>query len=397
MTSPPCICAATVDSRARAQLLAVGARCAAINYVHLSVNQAPQAVRGLKVVAMDVSAITAEYNDELKRQIEEIAGRMESAKALGITAVSIEGGAPSAVAFQFLVTGLRDISQLAKDLDLDVWLHNRCGTRLEQPLDLHRVFVEVHAENLKIDLDVAEFHRSSVNPCEPVWAFEGLGVISFTNELWTDLRMYMKEDRPSTEERRKFRDLLQFEDVYVPYHEYEHPTYGPILIGGTKKFSNRVTPPWMLEEGCHRNFAFTMFHADEMPQVEWGVLKIEAVSKRLWAVTVEVKNDKIIPTILAHARSKKIGARDVITCTAGPGAKVAAAGTVRDLLPTRKLDAVERHPQRIWNDRGIGSRGRRLFRFLIEGEGSVEFEYRSQKGGTIQRTVELTETAIERD
>ncbi|MFQ5949052.1 MAG: M14 family metallopeptidase, partial [Acidimicrobiia bacterium] len=173
-----------------------------------------------------------------------------------------------------------------------------------------------------IHKDLYVVHGGEVN-----WAYEGLGILSFTNELWTDRRMFMKADRPSREERREFRDLLQFEDVYVPYHDFEHPTYGPILIGGTKKFSSRVTPPWMLEEGCHRNFAFTMFHADQMPQVKWGVLAVKDVGDGLWEVTVEVKNEKIIPTILAIARQKKIGARDAITCDPGESAEVVASGT----------------------------------------------------------------------
>ncbi|MHC4350315.1 MAG: M14 family zinc carboxypeptidase, partial [Planctomycetota bacterium] len=230
---------------------------------------------------------------------------------------------------------------------------------------------------------------------ESTWAYEGLGVIGFTNELWTDRRMYAREERASTEERRKFRDLLQFGDVYVPYHEFEHPTYGKILIGGTTKYSSRVTPPWMLEEGCHRNFAFTMYHADQMPQVEWGLVRVEPRAEGLWELTVEVTNEKIIPTILGHARAKKIGARDVITCTPGDGAEVVASGTVSSLLPGAKLDAVERSPGRIWNERGISGRGRRLFRFIVTGSGSVELAYVSQKGGTIHRTVELAETEID--
>jgi hypothetical protein len=114
--------------------------------------------------------------------------------------------------------------------------------------------------------DVMVLHKDLyvVHGGESTWAYEGLGVIGLTNELWAGGRMYAKDERPSTEEYRKFRDLLQFGDVYVPYHEIEHPTYGTILVGGTTKYSSRITPPWMLEEGCHRNFAFTMYHADQM-------------------------------------------------------------------------------------------------------------------------------------
>ena len=170
-----------------------------------------------------------------------------------------------------------------------------------------------------------------------------------------------------------------------------------MLIGGTKKFSSRVTPPWMLEEGCHRNFAFTMYHADEMPMVEWGVLQVKTLGDGLWEITVEVKNPKIIPTILAHARSKKIGARDSMACNADQRATVVAGGTVSSLMPNTTLDAVEEHPEKLWNDRGIRGHNNRLYRFLVEGSGSVELVYTSEKGGTIRKDVELIETPIEPD
>ena len=157
--------------------------------------------------------------------------------------------------------------------------------------------------------------------------------------------MYARTGRPTTEERRKFRDLLQFEDVYVPYREVEHPTYGTVLVGGTTKYASRVTPPWLLQEGCHRNFAFTMYHADQMPSLAWGELEVKPLGAELRQVTIEVKNDKLIPTILAHARSKRIGARDRLVCTPGPGTRVAASGTVSSLLPTATLEAVERDPR----------------------------------------------------
>lgn len=233
----------------------------------------------------------------------------------------------------------------------------------------------------------------TVHGGESTWAYEGLGIAGLTNELWTDDRMFAKTGRLTTEERRQFQDLLQFADVFVPYKEFDHPTLGPVLIGGTTKYSSRVTPPWMLEEGCHRNFAFTMYNADEMPMVEWGVLRVASMGDGLWEVTAEVKNDKIIPTILAHARTKKIGMRDSVAC-AGPDARVVASGSVSSLMPDARLDAVEHQPERIWNAGGIPSHGSRLFRFLVAGDGAVELVYRSDKGGTISRTVELVETPI---
>ncbi|MBT8487066.1 MAG: peptidase M14 [Phycisphaerae bacterium] len=229
----------------------------------------------------------------------------------------------------------------------------------------------------------------TVHGGEKGWAYEGLGIFGFTNELWTNAWMF-KSERPSQDDRKLFRKLLQFEEVYVPYKPYDHPTYGEILIGGTKKWSSRVAPPWMLEEECHRNFAFTMFHADEMPMASWGHLQVRQRSSGVWEITVAVRNDKIIPTIAAIARSNGIGARDALECRTPPEATVVAGGTVRSFLPWSELNATEdKRPHLLWNASGVSGKGRRLFRFLVRGQGTVELEYRSEKGGTISLQVPL--------
>jgi hypothetical protein len=235
----------------------------------------------------------------------------------------------------------------------------------------------------------------TVHGGEDGFTYDGLGIISFTNELWTDKRMMANGNNPTSEERKTFRDLLQFEDVYVPYHEVEHPQYGTILVGGTKKYSSRVTPPWMLEEGCHRNFAFTMFHADEMPKLSWGALQVKKLENRLWEVTVEVANDKLIPSRTAMAAKYQIGTPDVLVCKTSPTSKVAASGTVRSLLPNSKLDAQKtQRPERIVVNSGIGSNDSTLFQFIIDGNGSVTFQYDAEKGGSISRTVKLSEQFV---
>ena len=232
----------------------------------------------------------------------------------------------------------------------------------------------------------------TVHGGEDGYYYEGLGIVSFTNELWTTKRMMATGENPSREDSTLFRDLLQFEDVYVPYHEVEHPKYGTILVGGTTKYSSRVTPPWMLEEGCHRNFAFTMYHADEMPLLEWGALDVKKMGDRLWKVTIEVVNDKIIPSRTAMAAKHNIGSPDVLTCVTGSSTHVATSGTVRSLLKTTKLSVIDsEHPDRILVNRGIGSNDSTLFQFIIDGYGDVVFTYEAEKGGTVERKVQLKE------
>ncbi|MGY8752482.1 MAG: M14 family metallopeptidase [Phycisphaerales bacterium] len=235
----------------------------------------------------------------------------------------------------------------------------------------------------------------TVHGGEDGFTYETLGIVSFTNELWTEKRMYANGENPSRDERKQFRDLLQFEDVFVPYHEVMHPTYGKIMVGGTTKYSSRVTPPWMLEEGCHRNFAFTMYHADEMPLLTWGALDVKNIGGNLWKVTVEIANDKLIPSRTAMAAKHHIGSPDVMLCTTSKNTHVAASGTVRSIQKTAKLDVIDsENPQRILVNNGIGSKSSTLFQFIVDGTGEVSFIYKAEKGGTLNRSVQLKEQFI---
>ena len=56
---------------------------------------------------------------------------------------------------------------------------------------------------------------------------------------------------------------------------------------------------------------------------------------------------------------------------------------------SRSMRLTERQPERIWVDRGVGSHGQNFFRWIVEGTGRIELEYKSQKAGTIRKTVTL--------
>jgi hypothetical protein len=282
--------------------------------------------------------------------------------------------------------------------------HNAGGMILQGPsasyMKYPRSDVNVHTAIANKGAEMLPFYEAmiaykdlyTVHGGEDGFTYETLGIVSFTNELWTEKRMYANGDNPSREERTQFRDLLQFEDVFVPYKEVNHPTYGKIMVGGTKKYSSRVTPPWMLEEGCHRNFAFTMYHTDEMPLLSWGALDVKKMGTNLWKVTLEVANDKLIPSRTAMASKHNIGSPDIMECKTSGTNSVATSGTVRSIQKTAKLDVVEsEQPARILVNKGISGEGSTLFQFIVDGFGEVSFSYKAEKGGSLHRKVKLKE------
>jgi len=287
--------------------------------------------------------------------------------------------------------------------------HNAGGMILQGPsasyMSYPRSDENVHTEIANKGGEMLPFYEPmvaykdlyTVHGGEDGYTYEGLGIVSFTNELWTEKRMYADGTDPTRIQRKQFRDLLQFEDVFVPYHEVEHPKYGAILVGGTTKYSSRVTPPWMLEEGCHRNFAFTMFHADEMPLLEWGALDVQKIGNQLWKVTVEVVNDKIIPSRTAMAARHHMGKPDVLSCVTSNSNDVAISGTVRSILPNTKLSVIDSEkPQRILVNRGISGNDSTLFQYIVSGYGNITLQYEAEKGGTIEQIVTLKEQFVPR-
>jgi hypothetical protein len=233
--------------------------------------------------------------------------------------------------------------------------------------------------------DLYGVHGGQVN-----WLAETLGIVSFTNELWTDSKRFQGEGgRESDEQQWLWRDHMVFGAEFSDYTEYDHPEFGPVLIGGPNRWASRVTPPFLLEEEAHRNFAFTMFHARQMPLLRFGRLDIKELSPGLWQVDVAIRNERHIPTRTGIARRNSIGTNDLLHFE-GDGPQVVAAGRIRD-FNDRQMDEVRFEPERIQLREGVGGMDQAIFRYIIRGEAGSGFtlRYESEKARDIERLFTL--------
>lgn len=223
------------------------------------------------------------------------------------------------------------------------------------------------------------------------WAAESLGIVSFTNELWTVGKYFQRDGQQSEDDQWLWRDRLAFGQVFKDYTEFEHPDYGTVLVGGPNKWSSRSTPTFMLEEECHRNFAFTMLHADSMPELSAETVSVESVAAGLWAVTVEIRNHRLIPTRMPVAARDSIGRPDLLTVSGG---RVVAAGELSSRLDRTMRERSAREPSRVVLEDGIGSRNQRIFRFLVQADrGTVlTFRYEAEKASDIEHRVAIEPT-----
>lgn len=232
------------------------------------------------------------------------------------------------------------------------------------------------------------------------WTNDGLGIVSFSNELWAggqyynspDLKAQQADpDSPIAGQRGSyfFDDFLEFGDQYVEWESFEHPQYGTVEMGGWKKMRGRVPPRFMNEELSHRNMAFSLYQADEMPLMKMGATRVEKVGGDVYRVRVDVENTKLTPTITARAAENQVVDPDLLTL-AGRNVEVISAGWVQSKHMPGATDLIDQHDlSRILIRNGHPGHTTRTVEYLVRGSGEVTIGYSSKKGGSASTQVRL--------
>lgn len=231
------------------------------------------------------------------------------------------------------------------------------------------------------------------------WTNDGLGIISYANELWNGGQYFnspllqnqqQNPNSPISGQRSRFffDDFLEFGDQYVEWAPFDHPEYGQVEMGGWKKLSGRVNPRFLSMELFHRNMAFTLYHADMMPMMSMGETSVERLDADLYRVRVDIRNERLIPTITVKAQQNRVVRPDIITVDGN--VEVVAAGWVPNKHrpgPTQMIDQAEL--ARILVRSGAPGRTTRTLEYLVRGSGTMTVEYSSVKGGTVRTSVAL--------
>ena len=240
-----------------------------------------------------------------------------------------------------------------------------------------------HYRYMTIWKDLYTVHGGSIT-----WAFERLGIFGFTNELWAD-GQYGAEfgDQESfRKDRTLWDERLELGRNLRPWKAIMHPTYGPIEVGGFAKTVGRVPPPFMLEELCHRNMAFTLHCAAEMPRLSAGEVHMERVDGDLWKLRLEIRNAGLIPTIADHV-ARHAAVRPDLAQIAGE-LTVVSGGFLKGPVQDEKFVRQAKRPERLLLSTGVPSRGRVTLQWFLTGvngaapKGRVRFE--ALKGGVLE-------------
>ena len=238
---------------------------------------------------------------------------------------------------------------------------------------------------INVAFDLYEVRGGSID-----WMHQSLGIFTFTNELFTPFNFFRKPEGGGffggAEAQHAFNKKLLLGDGFSPWKEFQHPQLGRIEVGGMKKSWVRQPPSFLLEEECHRNMCFTLYHADEMPQARIQSIAVKPLANNLFEVTCIAENRKVTPTRSMADVERKISPSDTLSLKA-TGAKVITGMHASDLL-FREPQAQKRNPERLDISR-IPGRGVVYARWIVQGAGPFEVELVTTKGGRDTRREEL--------
>jgi len=239
------------------------------------------------------------------------------------------------------------------------------------------------------------------------FTYDMLGIYSFSNELWTSRADLDKDGEITQEEEEFFDKYIDMDNKAISMHKIDHPQLGKVIIDrGTTKLSGRVPPTWLLEELCHRNMAFCLLHAYEMPLPIIKKVSAEKLDAGLYRLKVVLYNERLMPTMSTAAAQNMVqrpdilsirGNVDVLAAGQGQGTGLPAGIPRRFLRYFRGRGAADsdvtlidqKDLKNLKLTSGIPGKSEVEYQFLISGKGQVTVKLDCLKGGKHTKKIEM--------
>jgi hypothetical protein len=140
----------------------------------------------------------------------------------------------------------------------------------------------------------------------------------------------------------------------------------------------RQPPSFLLDEELHRNMAFTLYHAEQMPKVAVQSVEARPADGGLTEVRATIANERLQPTHSAADVRNKISPPDRVSITGG-NLNVLYAATSTQVTFERPNEQ-KRDPANV-RIRNIPGYEVVYIRWLVQGKGPFTVTVRSIKGG----------------
>jgi len=205
------------------------------------------------------------------------------------------------------------------------------------------------------------------------WWHGAMGCFVYSNELWNSYLMFYDSTYSDDYE---FEKLLLFEDAFIPWQKVSHPVYGEVEIGGFGKNFGRLHPGFLLETDAHRNAAFCIYNAYQLPQLKVTDLKVKKLSRDIKEVTATVENLRMLPTHSASNIKFKIDPPDYVYLDGGS----VIAGMIVEDADRNITKEQKKRPERM-EISNIAGYERVNLKWIINGGSKFTVRVESIKGG----------------
>lgn len=164
--------------------------------------------------------------------------------------------------------------------------------------------------------DVKSNNRSTLTE----WAYEHLGIIGYTTELWDRqdragvTREQLHNSTTAEEIEEVEMKLLEWNDRELSgkgFHnwtEFDHPQLGIVEIGGWDyKEAVQNPPKHLLDQECFKNMKWTLNQASCLPEAKITNTDVEKIENNIYKITVKCENHGYLPTYITN-KGKDINA-----------------------------------------------------------------------------------------
>jgi hypothetical protein len=162
------------------------------------------------------------------------------------------------------------------------------------------------------------------------WAAVHLGVPAFRIPVWwirKEAGSGRKRDAPDELDWLLWNDRALGGRGFSPWKAFEHPTLGPVEIGGWRRFTRWEPPAALLPAAAARVLAAPLAQVGFAPRLGADV-RVEARGAGRWMVAVRATNTGRLATDSALAAKQRLDVGVRVRFEAGPGVEVLAGPPV---------------------------------------------------------------------
>lgn len=252
--------------------------------------------------------------------------------------------------------------------------------------------------NISVFHDFRYDRKKSITGAFDDWAYDEYGVFAFTIEFWSmakaagvEVSDFIEFNRNPPEDAQikmlEWNDRELGGEGFSEWTPFEHPQLGRVEIGGWKtKFTAQNPPPHLLEAECEKLTEFALSHASAAPKIK-AELTSESLSAGLRRIELTVENTGYLPTNVTKVAEEKKLTKPVEVEMRLPDSSASLVSGERetDIGHLAGRSALEGNA---WKDSafftGLPSDYARRVIWVVRGEGSIEVEVRSEKGGVVR-------------